>query len=75
MEVVDILIKFNCPILDRLDRYQERYELYKDHFLELLMWFIALSLEFEWKIINDEIPNFNGWWDKNLNIGLGYGLY
>lgn len=48
----------------------------KEEFIQLLMWFIGYSLPgFEWEDTEDETPVFNGYWDKGLNIQLGYGLY
>lgn len=45
-------------------------------FVELLMRFIRFSLPgFEWEYVKDETEYFNGYWDSNLNIQLGYGLY
>ena len=43
---------------------------------KLLLWFISLPQEdFEYEIIRDEIESINGFWDKSLNVGFGYGLY
>lgn len=54
----------------------EEFYFDNDTFLNLLMWFIGLSVkDFEWKKIKEEIPCFNGYWDKNLNVSFGYGLY
>lgn len=52
---------------------------YDDLFTELWIWFVKLSLP-ENTILNkvekkDEIPVINGYWNKNLNVGFGYGLY
>lgn len=45
-------------------------------FVDLLMQFIRFSLPgFEWEIVKDEVENFNGYWDNNLNVQFGYGLY
>jgi len=26
-----------------------------------------------WEIVKDEVENFNGYWDNNLNVQFGYG--
>jgi len=72
-ETEEILIKHNCPA-DILDTYKE--EQYVDTFVALWFWFVGLSLqELEYKVSKDDIPNINGYWNKNLNAGFGYGLY
>lgn len=55
-----------------------RFCVNEDGLVALLMWFIKQSLpEFEWEKLADseEIPTFNGYWDDNLNVHIGYGLY
>lgn len=48
----------------------------QDSFVDLLMQFVRYSLPgFEWKVIGDDVENFNGFWDDNLNVQLGYGLF
>jgi len=43
---------------------------------KLILWFISLSLDdFEYKIIEDTVKSINGFWDKNLNVQFGYGIY
>ena len=42
------------------------------------MKFIGLSMPQDWKYehyIDDEIEPINGWWNKDLNVQFGYGLY
>lgn len=47
-----------------------------NHFVELLLKFIKLSVPtFEWSIIKDDTPVLNGWWNKELNVQFGYGLF
>jgi hypothetical protein len=48
-----------------------------DHFTELWVKFVKLSLpDLEMtRISDDEIPVINGYWNKNLNVQFGYGLY
>lgn len=47
-----------------------------EHFIELLMKFIKLSLlDLEYEIIDDGLPYLNGYWNADLNVQFGYGLY
>lgn len=52
---------------------------YDDLFVELWLWFVKLSLPkdvvLEEADVKDEIPVINGYWNKNLNVGFGYGSY
>jgi hypothetical protein len=84
-QIYHALKKINCPF-DDLDfdgigddkitdeNFDEIY-FNSDSFLNLLMWFIGLSIEFEWQKVKESIPCFNGYWQKELNIQIGYGLY
>jgi hypothetical protein len=53
--------------------------LYVENFVELWIWFVKLSLPKNTIIKTadekNEIPCINGYWDKNLNVQFGYGLY
>jgi len=58
------------------------YWLEQDDFVKLLMAFIDYSfkkqmIDFHWEYpsATEEIPVFNGFWDDELNVQLGYGLY
>lgn len=42
--------------------------------VHLVMRIAQTELDFDYKIISDEIPNFNGYWGNN-NISIGYGLF
>ena len=61
------------------EEYNDKNGYLDNHsFIKLLMWFISLSIEnFEWRFPSkgEQPEYFNGWWDDNLNIQLGYGLY
>jgi len=81
-EVARILFDNNCPIIkeafDEDGEYSEEgFYLDEDNIIELLMWFIQQSLpDFEWTkngVVKPEV--FNGYWDENLNIQIGYGLF
>jgi len=54
----------------------DQYIMNAEELSELLLWFISISLDdFEYKVIKDEVESINGFWNKNLNVGFGYGLY
>lgn len=80
------LKKLNCPFdkmqfdgIGQAKISDENYEnVYFDEnaLLNVLMWFISLSApKLKWKQIKDKTPCFNGYWSKELNISIGYGLY
>ena len=73
-ETEEILVKHGCPS-DILETYKE--EPYIDSFVSLWLWFVSLSLpDIKYELGQDSnIPNINGYWDKNLNAGFGYGLF
>lgn len=87
IDIFEVLTKFNCPfndleldgIGDTLITENNCEDCYfnETSYLNLLMWFISLSMpsNFTWQKIDDNIPNFNGYWDEKLNITIGYGLY
>ena len=60
---------------------EDYYELDLDNNIDranLIMKFIGLSMPQDWKYehyIDDEIEPINGWWNKDLNVQFGYGLY
>lgn len=82
----EALVKNECPINEMgIDGVGEEgitiencedCTLNEESFLNILMWFIGISVGdgFKWHRIKDEIPCFNGYWGP-LNITLGYGLY
>ena len=54
------------------------YGLSEHSFVNLWMWFVKLSnpnLVIQRASAKDETPCINGYWDENLNVGFGYGLY
>ena len=47
-----------------------------EHFVKILMKFIKLSVpSFEYSIVKEEVPVLNGYWNPNLNVQFGYGLF
>ena len=75
-EVMTILAQHHCDLVEEIcenDGYID-----KDLFVMLLMWFIQQSLpDLKWEKVQEknQIPVLNGYWDKNLNVQFGYGLY
>jgi hypothetical protein len=54
---------------------EDNYISEKD-FVKLWIWFVKLANPaIELKIVKDDIPVINGYWDKELNVQFGYGLY
>ena len=48
----------------------------EDSFEDLWWFFVGLSLpDLEYKKVQDDIPVINGYWNDNLNVQFGYGLY
>lgn len=48
-----------------------------DSFTSLLLWFIGLSMPTDWicERIVSEGEYLNGFWNNNLNVQFGYGLF
>lgn len=49
-----------------------------ENLLDLIMKFINLSIpskDLEYKIVGDDLPYLNGFWNPNLNVQFGYGLF
>ena len=69
-EVLKVLKEYNIetPQSEDGDQTEEYTKLWFD--------FVKLSLpDVQYKIIEDKIPNINGFYDKNLNASFGYGLF
>lgn len=76
-EVFDILSKYDGFSDFGLDQENE-YCIDEDTFIALWFWFAKLSLpDLEYKriMVKDDIPVINGYWNDNLNVQFGYGLY
>ncbi len=72
-EVIGILEAFNCPLVNDLKIANGYIE---DMFNDLWWWFISLSLDnLHYTLVEDTIPVINGYWNKNLNVQFGYGLF
>lgn len=58
---------------------EEGKEIYldSDDFTNILLAFIGLSMpnDWEWSFIDDSNTYLNGFWNKNLNVQFGYGLF
>jgi hypothetical protein len=67
-----------CKILEDMNKNKKQEGLYVDRetFMNLFFWFVSLSLKnFTYKRLEDEYPTLNGYWNKNLNVQFGYGLF
>lgn len=74
-ETMEILEKYKCPLLNNIKK-DDKHIYDKDLFINLLMWFISLSLnDLKYEHIQDNVPVINGYWNNNLNVGFGYGIY
>ncbi|CAL9986301.1 hypothetical protein VPHD479_0283 [Vibrio phage D479] len=75
-ETVEILREFE-GFDEHIDITEECNEYYiESSFEELWWWFVSLALpDVEYHELKDEIPPINGWWNKNLNVQFGYGLF
>lgn len=81
----DILLKYGIDVKeykDEEDNDEDSYYVSLDKFPELVIAFIKLSLPdlvlTEASVMRTEInnlPAINGWWNKNLNVQFGYGLF
>ncbi|MGG4105263.1 hypothetical protein AAXB25_15200 [Paenibacillus lautus] len=62
-----------------LDEIMEGGEgaLWDETFTNLLLAFIGLSMpkDWEWNAIKDRSSYLNGFWNDNLNVQFGYGLF
>lgn len=85
-EAVDILLEHGFDFArvdgerDEIDRYvvQEAY-FDSEGVFDLFMWFISYSMpsDFKYKqvMLEAEAEPINGWWNKELNHQIGYGVF
>lgn len=78
-EVMGVLLEYGFDV-ESLSSYEggETVWLNDEDFIELWFWFVGLSLDglmFCLVDDKDEIPCINGYWNDNLNVQFGYGLY
>lgn len=77
----EILLKHGIDVWDGFDKsvFTDDDVVYidgPDHFIELWIKFVQLSLpDLVLEKVTDDIPVINGWWNENLNVQFGYGLY
>lgn len=62
------------------DEYEEGEPIHlnSDSIVNAWIWFVRLShpeIIIQEVDVKDEIPCINGYWNKNLNVQFGYGLY
>lgn len=77
---VEMLADWNEEdFLEYAEESLEGYYIYSvDAYVKFWMWFTMLSnpkLKLTKLPEDDSIPNINGYWDKNLNVQFGYGVY
>lgn len=76
-EILKVLFERECPHLGSILEAEDN-SIDLDVFIKLWWWFTGLSLpglKYESQEVVDPIPVINGYWDSNLNVQFGYGLY
>lgn len=74
-EAIKILLEHGCPE-EEIFENNDSYHLSVRSIPKLIMWFIGVSVDgLEWSKVEKKIPVLNGYWDENLNVQFGYGLY
>lgn len=63
--------------LDDKQLVEDRYFEGTHHFVETLLWFIGLSMpsDFHYEFAKKDGEYLNGYWNNNLNVQFGYGLF
>lgn len=77
-EVYDILSKYDGFFDLYIKGYNGEYYVPYEGYADLWFWFVKLSLpDLDYNFIPEDnsIPYINGYWNKNLNVQFGYGLY
>ena len=76
-EYEDSSINETCAeILNKYGIKIEAEFINREAFVNLWIQFVQLSLpDLKVEQNDDNIPNINGYWDKNLNVQFGYGLF
>ena len=77
---VEMLADWNEEdFLEYAEESLDGYYIYSvDAYVKFWIWFTMLSnpkLKLTELSEDDSIPNINGYWDKNLNVQFGYGVY
>jgi hypothetical protein len=76
-EAADILLAAGCPLKDILEETESNsfYCAGPAAFVPLFFWFVKKSLpDFKYELVPKH-EHLNGWWDKDYNFSLGYGLF
>lgn len=80
-EVIEVFKKYKIDYKSESDDEDDDNEIYDDPklwFATLWFNFVKISLpdlKFDFPTELDDIPVINGYWNKNLNVQFGYGLY
>lgn len=74
-----MLEEWDTETLHDDDDPEDGFGLFTETYIQLWIWFVKLNLPSSAVIkvvdVKDEIPVINGYWNKNLNVQFGYGLY
>lgn len=75
-EAVDILNEFGIDVV-KIYNLDDEYYFEPTYASDLIMRFIGLSMPSDWvySLVKDEYEPINGWWNGDLNVQFGYGLY
>lgn len=75
-EAIDILKEFGLDVVE-LYHLDDTYSFEPKSASDLMMRFIKLSMPSDWDytLDKDEYEPINGWWNDDLNVQFGYGLY
>jgi hypothetical protein len=65
------------PENDDYEEELENIDFTKEDAAMIIMNFIALSMpeDFTYSLVKQEIEPINGWWNPELNVQFGYGLF
>lgn len=77
---VEMLAEWNEEdVVEYSKESSDGYSIYGvDAYVKFWIWFTTLSnrsLELNTLKEENKLPNINGYWDKNLNVQFGYGIY
>ena len=75
-EACKILKKYGIDATEYFDDIDDQC-IYTEDAAALIMDFIGLSMPQDWSYqhVKDDFAAINGWWNGNLNVQFGYGLY
>jgi hypothetical protein len=75
-EALEILKEHKIDFDFEVEEDEEYYIEGSEEFLKLLMAFIKLSIpDLKYEITGEDLEYLNGYWNKDLNVQFGYGLF